>query len=569
MNGYGGGDEEGPRGTASLGIYNEGLVDGNNVTIWSTGTVTGDGTLKGNEVVNYGTISPGASMGTLTIDGDLTLEPSGVLEIEIDNSDSSDKILVTGKFAMQGGVAKPIATETILGSHRYTVIEANEVDWPIITVVFGFDTAFLKSYFHPGFPEEPNTVFLQVEQVPFDDPHVVQTSNQRSLGSALQQIAEAGGNSITTTLQNLPTAGDARAAYNQLSGQTRAPLAPVSVGGTSQFMGTVENRLRGLPIGGGLAGYDASLPGLGTSMEEAAIYTGGGPGYMFALGNGTPYLGDREWGVWGRGYGLFGDRDAESGFPGYDYTIYGGAFGLDYQFTERFLAGVTGGYFHGGVDFSSSRDSTDLAGTLVGLYGRYEREPWYLDSVLTYANVEYETRRFVDLLGQRLEGDFDGCNLSAYFEAGYDWYRSALWLLQPLASFQLSYLDLEGYTESGGTSALTFEDQDFESYKGSLGLRARRKLFDVAEAAGAVAELRARWRHEFGDRQSSVDAHFATEPAAVFTVSDNGIARDSAILGAGLDARLSRSTRLQLDYDIVLNPDKTDQAVSAAFEYRW
>ncbi|MCX5644468.1 MAG: autotransporter domain-containing protein [Phycisphaerae bacterium] len=57
-----------------------------------------------------------------------------------------------------------------------------------------------------------------------------------------------------------------------------------------------------------------------------------------AVGNGSPVRTDERWGLWGRGYGLFGDRKTEMGAPGYSYNVYGGSAGLDYQFTPRFLA---------------------------------------------------------------------------------------------------------------------------------------------------------------------------------------------------------------------------------------
>ncbi len=558
-------------GTATLNVSDGGTIEAENIVLGSGATVSGDGTLRANTVTLDGVMAPGNSIGTLTVDGDLVLDHDGVMEIEINNSGASDKVVVTGEFDMGGGAVKPIPTDTIVGTHQYTVIEANSVDWPEIAVVFGFDTVFLDSYVSQGWPEEPNSVFLHVEQVPFDDPRIARTDNERSLARALQQIAEQGGNDVTTALQQLQTADEARHSYDQLSGQTTTALAPVAAADTMKYMGVVSKRLRDpTAVLSDVAALPMSPAGTGpTGMATDDMLGVDVGGYTFAVGNGTPYLTDKPWAVWGRGYGLFGDRENEDGVPDYDYRTYGASFGFDYQFTERLLLGVTGGYSEGNIDYASSRDQAELSSGHGGLYGRYAAPRWYVDAIGTYAGISYETRRFVDLLGERLEGDPSGNLLSGYFEAGFDAYRNAAWLLQPLASFQISHLELDGYTESGGAGALAYDDQDFDSYLGSLGVRVRRTLSHKAHIRDATAELRARWLHEFGDTQSNVDAHFLTNPAAVFTISDSEISRDSAVLGAGLNVPLGGSVRAQMDYDVLLNPDKTDHVVSAALEYRW
>lgn len=55
----------------------------------------------------------------------------------------------------------------------------------------------------------------------------------------------------------------------------------------------------------------------------------------------------------------------------------------------------------------------------------------------------------------------------------------------------------------------------------------------------------------------------------VFTVSDEEVAPDSAVLGARLGATLSSGLRVFLDYDTSLNTDTVVHAISGALEYRW
>jgi hypothetical protein len=47
------------------------------------------------------------------------------------------------------------------------------------------------------------------------------------------------------------------------------------------------------------------------------------------------------------------------------------------------------------------------------------------------------------------------------------------------------------------------------------------------------------------------------------------VARDSAVLGTGISARLNARTRISVDYDVRLNADETAHVVGLVGEYRW
>jgi len=563
---YVGGSDTAAGGTGVLDVNDLGIVMADEVRIWETGTLSGDGTVIASTVTNSGTMAPGNSIGTMTIDGDLTMEPNSVLEVEVDSSGNSDLLHVTGDVDIQGGTVKAVATETLRGTLDYTILDANSVTGTFDTL----DTALLSVTVQTAeLGYDSNAVTLEIEAANFSDPNLL-TRNQVSLGAALDEVV-APDNAVTSALQGVGTERELRGHYDQLSGHTRPSLAPVTVAGTARFMGAVSGRLRAPgaanALGWGTSGMFAMAgPDAGA---DARAYDRRMNGTDFALGNGTPYFGDRRWGVWGKGYGLFGDADGEPEAPGYDYTVYGAAFGLDYQWTKTLLLGVTTGYSDGDVDYENSRNSSDLSATTFGFYGRWDMQGAYLDGLLTYSDLEYETRRYVDLMDERLDGDLDGSALTGYVETGFDWCSYRNWLMQPLAAFQFARLDLDEYTESGGDSALGYDDQSYESYKSSLGMKWTRDLLgDAAEERFAV-QLRARWVHEFGDTESVVDTYFASDPATVFAVRNDEIARDSAVLGAGLNAQLGRSTRWYADYDVRLNRDDTAHLISAGLQYRW
>jgi outer membrane autotransporter protein len=417
-----------------------------------------------------------------------------------------------------------------------------------------------------------DAVLLKIFPRRFDDPYFTTTDNQRAVSSVLQNMAHGGGNSITTALQQLGSPDDVRSAYDQLSGQSRPSLAPVTDAGSGRHVGTVSNRLHN--VRGGVSYGFAGRPLLamaepGSVAGNTSTYDVSPNGGTFAVGNGTDSLADQKWGFWGKGYAVFGDRESESGAPGYQYTVYGTGFGLDYQFTDMLLLGITGGYSDGDVDYFSSRDTSDVSSIPLGVYGSWNAENWYFDSLLSYADLEYETERHVDLTAEKLSGDFDGDQISGYFEGGLNWHRDGGWLVQPLASFQFSHLNLDSYTESGGAGSLGFDDQKHESHRGSLGVKLTKQFGKDKDKISVAVQLRGRWIHEFGDADSQVNAHFASDPGTVFTVSDEEVSRDTIVLGTSVHGMLSKNTRLFVSYDASLNADNTSHIVSAGLEHRW
>lgn len=72
-----------------------------NLTNLPSARIEGSGTISGN-VLNRGTISPGFSVGALTINGDLTLESTSVLDIELAGLASFDKLTLSGSVALGG-----------------------------------------------------------------------------------------------------------------------------------------------------------------------------------------------------------------------------------------------------------------------------------------------------------------------------------------------------------------------------------------------------------------------------------------------------------------------------------
>jgi T5SS/PEP-CTERM-associated repeat protein len=588
--GYGGTADELIINRSFIGVGTDPCALDEGLSIASDGYLGGAGTIWG-DVYNQGTISPGNSTGTLKVVGDLTFEPNSVYAVDIANKNSSDdttdpnsiqssdKVVVTGDLNINGGTIEVTPVETITQSREYTIAEAGSVNnsatdgWDSNDVVVVAPSVLLDV-------EDPNLtvggtyVSLTVNAIGFNEPNIIETHSQDELGDALQQIAnEDGGNDVTTGLQQIESKSELLKAYNQLSNQSRPPMDPITIDASMRFLGVVGEHLRGFRPIAGRSGYRRNEPLFamngpvsqitGTTMMDVNPYG------AVAVGNGSPLLSDQRWGIWAKGYGVFGDRESDSGITGHDYRITGLGFGLDYMFSDDLLAGVTLGYSDGDVDYDDLRDSTDVQSTHIGAYASYKQETWYCDAIFSYSQNEYDSVRYVDFLSERLTGSYDGHSFSGYLEVGMDWRETEISLLQPLVGLQIGHISIDSYRESGGDSAVGVGKSDYDSIKSSLGIKYTHMFTTLGGRFDGSARLHARWLHEFADDNSSVDAYFTSNPDAVFTIEDAEVSRDSALLGGRLSIDIGEQARAAIQYDVSLNSIETTQFIGGFLLYRW
>ncbi len=526
-------------GSGTLNISSGAEVIGVDAVINSMSTLSGDSRLtlnSGNGILtNYGIIAPGNSIGTLTVDGDVVFENGSMFEVEIDNAGNSDKLDVSGDVTINGGSTLTINSngETITDNKQYTLIEAggsiagtfDTVDTALVT----WDTGVTGSMSYPG-----STALLVVgtpSVTPFDDLSLLQTDNQRACGQAVEQISDDGGNlgGITAALQGIVGDDNLRDAYDQLSGQTRPSIAPIVDAVVSNFASTVLDRMH--------------KPQTATSNQ---------------------YYPDSKYYFWITGFGVNGDRDSKDGVNGSDYDTGGVATGLDHQVTENFRVGITLGLSDTDVDYDNTRDNSNVDSIYGGLYASYEYLHGYIDGIFIYADLDSKTNRYVDFIGEKNKGDFDGYEVLTSIEAARNYTFKDI-LVQPLLGFEYSYQHQDKYTETGGSSSLHYDDQSFESYKGFLGVKGS-KYFYKNDRQSFWGQLQTKWAHEFGDTSADIKVSFASEPDYRFSIKDAKMNRDSAIFNTGLRYEPNKNTVFFVDYDAQVNNDTVVHMISGGIQ---
>jgi len=221
----------------------------------------------------------------------------------------------------------------------------------------------------------------------------------------------------------------------------------------------------------------------------------------------------------------------------------GVTFGIDYRFTDHFVAGLFGGYTNTGIDIANGGRINVNTGKW-GLYGTYFDGGFYVNSALEGGYSAYDTHR--NALGGTARSNTDGGDFSALLAPGYNWTMGGL-TFGPTTRFQYSYQGTDGFTESGSLAPISVASQHTESIVSAVGMKAS---YDWKIGTTIIRpEVRLEWEHEYGDAATGIDARLASGGGSGFALTSPNIGRDDLHLGAGCSVVFSSRLTAYVYYD--------------------
>jgi len=557
------------------GAYNlnSGLLQG-------TGTVTTGGSLK---PAGVATISPGNSIGTLNVVGDVDFAGGGILEIEKD-AVSNDVLNITGTGKLTGGTLK-----TTIIDPNFTP-DRNDPDFDIITattITGEFST--LDTIIAPALEYIPtyasNKVTLSVSEN-FANPILRGFMTPNGVNAGLMLNSVAGG---------APTA-DQRAVMDHILAIGAAPFTAEDYQATAQAVEQIAPKNMSEQFSQSLQAADtqtALFQGRSRTMRSAApsmsytyyewqtrklLFGDEQPlnlvadtsdftslAYRFDpidYGNRYQYTPSRTT-VWGSGSATFGEHDTDGSDIGYDYNAFSGAFGVDYLLIDRMAVGLMAGYTTGSTDANDiGGSSSDYDSMMVGAYSTFITYGAYWDFLLGYGFNDYDLNRRIVFPGvnRTATAETDGTFITASISGGYD-YKSGDWFITPFWGLRFVTTDTDGYTETGAAGLnLTVDDAQSESLKSELGLRVGYTFWTLP--AIYMPEVRLSWQHEYMAENEGVTARFATPGGVSFTSFTNDAETDFGTLGTGLTVLLENDTNLSLDYDLTFSRNILEHSIN-------
>lgn len=466
-----------------------------------------------------GTIAPGNSIGTMTVNGNYTQLTGSTYMAEIAPDGASDLIDVTGNATIEGGTVFALkAPGGYSAGTRYTILTAAG------GVTGMYDTLDQNAPFVDlALVYDPGAVHLDVmrNQVAFCD--VAATFNQCSTGDGAESLGA--GNPLYDAIAGLPDEVSARHALNQLSGEIHASARSALIEESHFVRDAVNDRIQ------------SAFGDLSAASLPVMAYGPGGP-QPVAPGSFGPV-------AWGHAFGTWGSFDGDGNASGLDISTGGFLTGIDGEIASNVRLGVLAGYSHSSFDIDGGGSSGDSDNYHVGLYAGGKWNALRLSGGLAYTWHDIETSRSVAFAGfsDSVTGDYSAGTVQAFGEAGYRVEVGAV-SVEPFASLAYVGLHTNAFAENGGAAALDVRSETMDTAFTTLGIHLS-SAFDL-NGMKTTAHGSFGWRHAFGDTTPFAGHSFAGGDP--FAIAGASIAEDAAIIDVGLDFDLTDNAALGVAY---------------------
>jgi outer membrane autotransporter protein len=261
--------------------------------------------------------------------------------------------------------------------------------------------------------------------------------------------------------------------------------------------------------------------------------------------------------AWGNAFGDWGHLDG-----GVSSSTGGFLTGIDAALGRGWRAGVVAGYSH--TSFDADMSSGNSQNWHLGLYGGGQWGALGLRAGAAYTWHDISTARSVDFPGfsDHLSADYNAGTAQAFGELAYDLKAGSVGL-EPFANLAYINLHSDGFAEKGGAAALTSPSSTTDATFTTLGLRASTDFSLGSMTATARGTLG--WRHAY---DAKAEAVFTIDGSDPFIITAP-IARDAALVEAGLDLALSPNATLGLDYRGQLASGASQNGFNARLDVRF
>lgn len=536
------------------------LLQASNVIVAQQAALQGRGVILAN-VVNNGSVAPGNSPGTLTIQGNYTQSSSGTLSIEVASSTVYDQLVVHGTASLAG-------TLQFLSYGGYTLQPGDHITFLIADSVTGaFDSIVMPEGFRGRILQGSGEITLLIAPESYAQ-LIDLTQNERNVARALDAYISAPGGdrqTVSTALDALDIA-QYPSALDQIS-----PAFYETLGATTIQLATAQNqflaqRLSAVRLGAA-RGFQATgvQPVLANDRNGKSVLDARDGKDIIQPAAETP------WGVWVQGNGVFARTSSVNEVPSYHYSSGGFTTGADYAWGEHLSTGVFGGYQGVSTRYGGEGGSTTINQAVFGGYATAQVGGFYTDASISGGYSNYNVRRPIQFgsIDRTATSKPDGGQLTTYLDAGYDWHLGGF-TLGPLVSGQYTYAGIAGFTESGADSLdLRVAQQNINSLQTNLGGRLA-YTWTFANGIALIPEGRIFWQHEFLNNSRNIASTLDGGNGPSFDYETADPARDSVLASAGLTAQIGPRWNTNFYYTANFGSQTSiAHMISAALEWKF
>lgn len=489
------------------------------VDVLALGRLQGTGAVGSTTVA--GTIAPGNSIGTLSVNGNYAQLAGSTYLVDVDPaSTASDLLRVSGSATIGAGSRLQvvrIGTANYIVGNRYTVLTAGGG----VAGTYGLAGDTASAFVQLVDSYDANNVYLTAEKVR-SIADAGSTPNQAAVGAAVDSLPAS--NTVANAVLWSPNDAAARDALNQLSADIHASTKTALLQDSRFVREAAIDRLRNA----------ACAPG--SAVARTA------PTQPPQLGAGCVPEDRQQHATWGQVFGSWGSIASDGNAAKLERDIGGFLVGADTGLAGGWRVGALGGYSHASADTSARNSSSKTDSYHLGAYGGTQ---WGATALRLGASQSWnntDTRRSVAFPGYvgGLKASDDSTTTQVFGEVGHQLQLAAA-VVEPFAGLAHVRLKSDAFSERGGPAALYAEGDSTEATFSTLGVRSSLQ-------AGASTRLRGMlgWRHAFGDTTPTSTHSF--NGSVPFTLTGVPLARNVAVLEAGMETQLRPNLALSATY---------------------
>ncbi len=554
---------------------------GGHVQAANGATLSGAGTLGQVTIASGAALAPGnaaAPTGRMNVQGDLAFQAGAVYRVATTSDGAASNVRVAGGATLTGATvqvapsagnyAENTSYDILLagGSFHGTRFAGVASDLAYLAPSLSYSAndqdvslTLTRKLVPPGTdagspePPEPGGPATQpgpdnaTRPIRFAD--LVSGGNAVAIANAVDSMPAA--NEVYRHALSLPN-GAPQSFFTALSGASHANAAGALQGLSGQARSLPFSHL-GANLGAGMrAGSPTATVGASDAAPASSVLPASNaqPAWAELVGN------------WQR-LGATGDTSEARMHTGGVFAGADGAIGAGWR-----LGGALG-YTDSKVRTGGVDDKTDISSYSAIVYGgkAFDAGAGKLNLLLgaayTWHDIDSKRRIAVGGLDQTLRADYGASTTQLFTELGYALPAGPSLTLEPYAGLAWADLRSRAFQESGGSAALSGASQTNQTTTSTLGLRGRQAL-TLGEFQGGFS-AGAGWRHAFGDVNPT--SRLAFDAGNAFTVAGAPIARNAAVLEAGLDAQVGRRATVSLSYAGQFGSGNQDH--SATLAWRW
>ncbi len=275
---------------------------------------------------------------------------------------------------------------------------------------------------------------------------------------------------------------------------------------------------------------------------------------------------DKTFAAWIQGIGDWGETKSDGNAAKLDHST-GGVFGGLEATMANWRAGIAGGYTQTKFNVDDRSSSGTLDSWHIAAYGGATFGQFAARVGGAYSGHDISTDRVVafSTFTDYLNAKYSGNTGQVFGEVAYDLVAGP-GVVEPFGGLAYVHIARDSFAETGGAAALAAQDQSSAISYSTLGVRA--ELKSTWGAATVTWRGVIGWQHAFGDVDPTALLAFRSG-SSYFSVAGVPIARNSALVEAGVDVAVTETVKLGVSYVGALASSAQDNAVKGTLQIKF